>query len=246
MTAPFPASPFVIAHRGASYNAPENTLSAFLKAKELGVNWVEFDVRLSANNDVIVFHDEELNRTTNGTGKIQDYPYDYLKTLDAGSWFNAFYSHERILTLQEVLITLNALQIAANIEIKIIPENQIELVKRVLAILKELSPTIPILLSSFSYASLLYISKNDPNALIGFLMDDYLNDWQRQCNELKATTVNVNYTVLTAARIQAIKATGRSLFAYTVNDPLVADHLFNLGVDAVFSDCPPGFLTAIL
>jgi len=241
----FPSSPFVIAHRGASKSAPENTISAFLKAKALGLSWVELDVRLTAEGEVIVFHDDELQRTTTGCGNVQAYPYSYLKTLDAGSWFNPDFAYEYIPTLEEVLNCLNTHQMGVNIEIKKLSIHQTELVEKVMAILQKQSLTIPVLLSSFSYSSLLFIRKKSSEARIGFLMDEWLPHWQSQCDELNAETVNVNQTILNETRVQAIKASKRLVLAYTVNEISRAKQLFAWGVEGLFSDCPPDFLTAI-
>src|SRR5438445_1086012 len=108
----------LIAHRGASALAPENTLAAFRKAGEIGAKWVEFDVMLAADGEAVVIHDDTLDRTTNAKGNVCDYPYSYLQTLDAGSWFNPQFSHEKIPTLAEVIGVLRHCKLAANIEIK--------------------------------------------------------------------------------------------------------------------------------
>ena len=93
--------PPVIEHRGVSSYAPENTMSAFTRAVQLGIQWVEFDVMLAACGTPIIIHDESLDRTTNGHGNVGDYSYSYLRTLDAGSWFSPSYSGERIPSLEE-------------------------------------------------------------------------------------------------------------------------------------------------
>lgn len=111
-------NPPIIAHRGASKYTPENTFAAFRKAKELGINWVEFDVMLTADGEVVVIHDETLERTTNGTGAVIAQAYSYLRTLDAGSWFDPSFANEKIPTLREVIKLLNELDMFANIEIK--------------------------------------------------------------------------------------------------------------------------------
>ena len=79
----------IIAHRGAKSFAPENTLIAFQKAKDMGVCFIELDVRLSNDDSLMIIHDEFLNRTTNGEGSIHDWTYEELRTLDAGSWFRS-------------------------------------------------------------------------------------------------------------------------------------------------------------
>lgn len=93
----------IIAHRGANLTAPENTLSAFSKAIELGVDMIEIDVHLTKDKQLIVIHDELLNRTTNGTGKVSNYTLNELKVLDAGSWFSKEYAREQLPSLNEVL-----------------------------------------------------------------------------------------------------------------------------------------------
>ena len=117
--------PPVIAHRGVSALAPENTMIAFAKAKEYGLRWIEFDVTVAACGTVVVMHDDELERTTNGVGKITDVTFDYLSTLDAGSWFAPEYSGIKIPTLKDVLLFLNQNQMAANIEINPILERSL-------------------------------------------------------------------------------------------------------------------------
>src|SRR5688572_22496951 len=91
--------PRVIAHRGASAYAPENTMAAFSRAHALGAQWIEFDVWLAACGEVVVLHDETLARTTNGYGRVTDFSYAALQPLDAGSWFGHQFRQEKILTL---------------------------------------------------------------------------------------------------------------------------------------------------
>lgn len=97
------AQPFVIAHRGESSRAPENTLAAFRGALEAGADFVEFDVHLSADGVPVVIHDETVDRTTEGSGRVDTLTVAQLKALDAGSWFSAGFAGERIPTLGETL-----------------------------------------------------------------------------------------------------------------------------------------------
>jgi len=99
--------PLILAHRGARTQAPENTLAAFRLAIEQGADGIELDVRLSADGEVVVMHDETLDRTTNGRGRVKQYSLDELKRLDAGSHFSCQFAGERIPTLREVFETIN-------------------------------------------------------------------------------------------------------------------------------------------
>ena len=109
-------TPLVIAHRGDKVHAPENTLAAFEKAASNGADAVEFDVKLSADGSVIIIHDQTIDRTTNGNGKVKDLTLAELKRLDAGVQFPEKYSGEKIPTLSEVFDTVGK-KLFLNIEL---------------------------------------------------------------------------------------------------------------------------------
>ncbi len=111
----------IIAHRGASAYAPENTIAAFDKAAILGARMIEFDVMLSQDGEPFVVHDENLKRTTNGRGEVGKVDAAYIKTLDAGKWFSKKFSVKKVPPLQEVLKWLIFSDMKANIEIKPYP-----------------------------------------------------------------------------------------------------------------------------
>jgi glycerophosphoryl diester phosphodiesterase len=109
----------VAAHRGYKSAFPENTLLAFQQALELGVGMLEFDLRLSKDNVIMVFHDETLERTTNGSGKLSDHTLSELKQLDAGGWFGACFEGLKIPTLEELCELLTSYpEVLLNVEIK--------------------------------------------------------------------------------------------------------------------------------
>lgn len=235
--------PPIIAHRGASALAPENTLAAFLKAKQLGIHWVEFDVMLSASGDVIVMHDEHLDRTTNGRGKVIEYPYRYIKTLDAGSWFDQKYAAEKVPTLATTINFLEREKIAANIEIKSLLGYEALLVKHVVNAVSTFQ--MPFFISSFSRIVLEEVHRLNENISLGFLMDEWQNDWEEFCIKINAKLVDVNHEILDPHKIKKIKSTHRLLLAYTVDNPIRAKELFASGVDAVFSNCSLMFLESL-
>ena len=108
----------IIAHRGFSAIAPENTLAAFCAAIQHGANSIEFDVQLSSDGVPVIIHDPTLDRTTNGTGKVKDKTLEQLKTLDVGTWFDSKYFSERIPTLREALKAMKNLEKFAYSEVK--------------------------------------------------------------------------------------------------------------------------------
>lgn len=109
--------PLIVAHRGSSGVAPENTVAAFRRAAEDGADMVELDARMTKDFEIVVLHDRSVRRTTNGQGKIWDLTLADLRTLDAGSWFSRRFAGERIPTLRHILDILPA-HVAINIEVK--------------------------------------------------------------------------------------------------------------------------------
>ena len=107
-----------IAHRGASGHYPENTMLAFRKALEKGFNWIECDVRLTADQQVVVIHDRLVDRTTNATGEVSSFTLTEIKELDAGSWFAEEWAGEQIPTLEELLVLMEKHHARLVIEIK--------------------------------------------------------------------------------------------------------------------------------
>lgn len=240
MNSTFTFNPPVIAHRGASAYAPENTMAAFIKAAQLGIKWIEFDVMQAACGKLIVFHDERLDRTTSGKGKVSDFDYEYIRTLDAGSWFNPSYGEERVPHLGEVLLFLKNNKMFANLEIKAEQNKEeqcvIRLANEFISFFAEKPPSI--LFSSFSVEALYFLRKHIPEASIGLLLHEWDSYWKNHCKELSCVSVHVNEEIMTQEAAQEIKSMNKLLLCYTVNDPKRALELYSFGVDAVFSDVP--------
>ena len=232
--------PPVIAHRGACGYAPENTMAACIKAAQLGIKWVEFDVMLALSGEAIVFHDDRLERTTNGSGCVGDYPYVYLSTLDAGVWFAPSFSGERIPLLRQVLRFLKEMHMSANVEIKPLPGQEERTVVQALETIQTIfpQPHPAILFSSFSVEVLQYLRRYSPDCAIGLLLYEWDPGWEKTCTELNCESIHVYDGILTEKKALKIKAMGKLLLCYTVNDPLRAAELYSWGVDAVFSDVP--------
>lgn len=236
----FSFSEKVISHRGASAFAPENTWAAFEKARQMGSRQIEFDVVLSADGVPFVFHDEYLNRTTNGVGAIGLVDSAYLRSLDAGQWFSSAYQGEKIPSFEETIDWLMTTNIHPNIEIKPFPGAIKETTKTIVTMIQRRwvhSRPWP-LLSSFEREVLKLCIELAPEIPRGYLMHRWDKGWLKKAMALQCSSIHVNYKTLTLKRALGIKAEGYRLLAYTVNNPLRAETLFDWGVDAVFSDYP--------
>lgn len=141
--------PLIIAHRGAKKYAPENTMAAFRLAVEQGADGIEFDARLSSDGEVVILHDETLDRTTNGKGRVNSLSLEELKRLDAGSFFGPEFSGERIPTLREVFETLDS-GLLFDIEITDYLDLFGPLAARVVHLVKEYGLHDRVFLSSFN------------------------------------------------------------------------------------------------
>ncbi len=111
--------PRLIAHRGLSARAPENTLAAVRAAHEAGCRWVELDVQLLGDGTPVIWHDRDINRCSNGRGRLADLDIDQARRLDAGSWFDAAFAGESMATLEQMLTLIDELALGLNLELKV-------------------------------------------------------------------------------------------------------------------------------
>lgn len=222
----------IIAHRGASAYAPENTLAAFRKAKALGAQWIECDARLTLDGEIVIFHDDHLNRTTNGIGWVRFKTYAALSQLDAGAG-------ESIIRLETLLDVLDDIDLSINLEIKPSWGKVRQITEKVLAIWhKKPRKNVQMLMSSFSVPTLKIIKECDPLMPIGWNIDRWPTSWQKTADDLACVSIHCSKKIVNSERVSTIKNTGRQVLAYTVNDRVQAEKLFEMGVDAVFSDYP--------
>lgn len=235
--------PRVIAHRGASAYAPENTLAAMSQAKVLGASWVEFDVQLTRDDILVVFHDESLDRTTNGQGRLREQQYAQLAQLDAGSWFSHAFYRERIASLADMLAYLQQIGLNANIELKSLPGDEKIVAEKFALLLTQAYNKLSIscIVSSFSVDTLYYVRQLMPTIPIGILFSKWRDDWQVLAEELDCYSLHFRYNSYSKNRVVSLKKSGCKLFAYTVNDIRLAERLFAMGIDVIFTDYPDRF-----
>lgn len=234
--------PYVIAHRGISGKAPENTLAAFARACETpGIDMIELDVRLSKDDEVIVLHDRTLQRTSTGNGAARHYSTTEIRELDAGSWFDPSFSKERIPTLEEVLALVNKRR-WVNIELKsefFFPEKHELLEQRVLDTVKNLGYSDHVLFSSFNHRIVETIKRFDRGARTGVLYNIY-RDYGRMPSRL-ARRAGAEVFVcakheLTQRMLHDAQQSGVAVYVYTLNSTAVVDKMIAMGVDGILSD----------
>lgn len=238
--------PQLIAHRGASQLAPENTLSAFAQAKALGATWLEFDVQLSADHHAVIIHDDTLERTTNGQGNVKDTSWEVLRTLDAGSWFDSKFKDETIPDLQETLPWLATNNMAANVEIKAgpWPAHNIKIAEVAAPIIAPFLSKIPMVLSSFSWPALERLRQLLPQAALGMLVDlDHPKQLSTQAATIQAAyqqlgcvSLHLNNRACTADTIALCRRFASQIAVFTVNQRQRVATLMQWGVASVFSD----------
>ncbi|WP_130832396.1 glycerophosphodiester phosphodiesterase [[Erwinia] mediterraneensis] len=229
--------PHIVAHRGGGKLAPENTLAAIDAGVRYGHRMIEFDVKLSQDNEIFLLHDDTLDRTSNGWGNAGELPWEKLAQLDAGGWFSAAFNGEPLALLRDVAARCAQHQLMANIEIK--PTRGLERLtgERVALAARELwqDQSAP-LLSSFSYPALEAAMSAAPELPRGLLLDSWQENWRELTGALGCVSIHLNHRVLNAARTAALKAAGLHILVYTVNSPARARELLAWGVDAICTD----------
>jgi glycerophosphoryl diester phosphodiesterase len=237
-TGKFPV--LVTAHRGFSGDAPENTLAAFRKAMDVGSDMMELDVRFSKDGQLVVIHDDTLDRTTNGRGKVSDSTLEELKQLDAGSGFAPQFSGEQIPTLKEVLELAKG-KIPVNIEIKDDspgPYKITDLADRVLQEVKKSGMAEQVIFSSFYPSSLQRIKERDPRMWVALLFHRDWNSLGEVTGGRAFSVVNLRHSFLTREKIRRIHREGMKVNTYTVNSEEEMDRFIGWGIDGIITNHP--------
>lgn len=239
--------PRIIAHRGSPRAAPENTLASFRQAAAEGAAWVEFDASLTADNRVVVFHDDDLDRTSDGSGPLAGTTFDAVQFLDAGAWFAPAFRGEMIPTLEEALELFAALGLGFNIELKTDPGREVELAEVALPIAADCWPNdLPTpVISSFSRQAVAAAKEVLPAWPRAMLFDRLPEDWREVGKSLDAVSINLSQRHLTREQVMEVRGAGYAVMAYTVNEPARASALFDWGVDAIFTDIPGEMLRQV-
>ena len=238
--------PKIIAHRGANRLAPENTLAAFKKAKEKGCHWVEFDVTLSSDEIPVVIHDDTLDRTTTGTGAVNAYPLQTLKSLDIACSKTG--KHYSIPSLVEALECLQAHHMYANIELIYTPDSLHQnrrLAERTCEVLTAYPGIMNTgILSSLSPEILTRVRQILPQMRLAPIIDRtsplafkrQLTSLANLYDTLGGYSLHIHQDMVTPSTLPELLAISPRIICWTVNDARQAHDLFSLGVQSIISD----------
>ncbi|MFW5713232.1 MAG: glycerophosphodiester phosphodiesterase [Brevefilum sp.] len=219
----------IIAHRGASAQAPENTMSAFQLALDLQADGIELDVMLTADQQVVVIHDDTVDRTTNGTGQVADMTLEEIRQLDAGEG-------EKIPTLSEVLDRFGG-KCLINIELKNYTSIFNRLPVEVSNLLKSHNLVEDILVSSFNPFNLPRVRRRIPDISLGLITQpQQAKRWIWRFFEYDA--LHPHFDDVDAIIVSALHARNREVNVWTVDDPEEINRVVNLDVDGIITNDP--------
>jgi len=233
-----------IAHRGASGSAPEHTQPAFERALAIGVDMIELDVQLSRDEELVVIHDLDLERTTSGHGPVRAHDVAHLTSLDAGRWFGSAFAGQRVLTLAEVIGIVGS-HARLNVEVKAPAADWDRLAPKLTAMLRSHGLIESTVISSFETGALAAVRAVSADARIGLLWQDpdFADAWD-WASHLGATSFHPHWALVSSEMVDAAHRSGLQVLVWTVNDVAAMRYLLALGVDGIMSDFPERFADA--
>lgn len=232
--------PIIFAHRGSSAYAPENTLAAFELAVRQGADAIELDTKLSADGQVVVIHDQTLDRTTSQSGRVRDFTLAEIRKLEAGSHFDIAFKGEPIPTLDKVLEAVGK-RIYINIEIANYATLTDKLPVKVAELVKRYEMEERVIFSSFNPLALLRTRRILPEVPTGLLAiagssGNWARSWPGRLIHYKS--LHPEQRDVTPDLVKQAHQKGHPVFVYTVNRADEMNMLFEMGVDGIFTDDP--------
>jgi glycerophosphoryl diester phosphodiesterase len=232
--------PLNFAHRGASYEAPANTLAAFLLAVELGADGIELDVHLSKDGEAVVVHDFTLEATTDGEGLVRNKTLAELKELDAGIWFDPAFIGQRIPTLQEVIDAVGD-RLLFNIELKTASVRDDGLAAVVVRTIEENHLLDRVVVSSFNPLAIRWIKRLNPWVPVGLLYAPDMpfllrRPWLQRL--LRPEALHPHYTLVDGEYVRRARKRGCRVHVWTADDPGEMWQLMRMDVDLIITNRP--------
>lgn len=229
--------PLNVAHRGASALAPENTMAAFERGFELGADALELDLHVTRDGELVVIHDDTLDRTTDGHGPVHEKTLVELKRLDAGRWFGEGFAGEAIPTLTEVLRCF-AGRIPLALEVKAGSAFFPGIEERVITALRQHSAIEHAAIASFDHYALRRLKEIEPALRTAALLVGRPVSVSAVAGSCKADALALESSLITTTEVEACRAAGLQLVVWVVNDPKRMVHFIDLGVDGIITDRP--------
>ena len=227
------------AHRGASKQAPENTLAALRLAVKLGATMAEIDLQQTADNEMVLFHDDNLNRTSNGSGPLWEKSLTQLKTLDAGAWFSDDFQAEPIPTLEMVIAAL-AGKLKWNLELKLHGHER-NLEHLVVQKIKSLNCGPGCLITSFDHPTIDRLLDIAPHLKVGYIVGK--GGWHDSLLDAKVSVLSLEKTLITPELVRRAHAVGKEIHAWTVDQEKEMQRLQAAKVDVLISNHPDRVFT---
>ncbi|MEK7232263.1 MAG: glycerophosphodiester phosphodiesterase family protein [Elusimicrobiota bacterium] len=228
----------VIAHRGASGHAPENTMAAFLRALTMGAPAIELDVHQTLDHELVVAHDDDLKRCGRDKRRIKNVHWDDISGLDVGAWFDKGFAGERLPRLADVFDILPR-TVELHVEIKRGSSVYPGIEERVVDMIHKRGALARTVVSSFDHAALYSVRSLDEKVRIGYLLGlTTLQTAFREMSDIAAESLNLSVRQTLARTIKAAHSRGLKILVYTVNTPVERDSLNRLGVDGIFCNYP--------
>ena len=231
-----------VAHRGASGYAPENTIAAFDKARDMKADYIEIDVQRSKDGKLVIIHDTTVDRTTDGTGHVKDLTFEQLRSLDAGSFKGEQFSSEKIPSFEEVLDRYHG-KIGILIEMKA-PELYPGIEEEVAQQLRERNLDKPqnnkIIIQSFNFDTVKKMNDLLPKVPMGVLTSSTTHTTDQALKEFAtyADYFNPSYGLVTKELVDKVHALGMKISSWTVRSHEAAQFLIDMKVDAIITDYP--------
>ncbi|MHA3724848.1 glycerophosphodiester phosphodiesterase [Leucobacter sp. HY1910] len=228
----------IVSHRGAAALAPENTLAAMRVAIDQGVDFVETDVQLTSDGVPVLLHDLTLDRTTNGNGPVAMRDFAYVRSLDAGSWFDAAHAGEQVPTLEEFLDVLETANVRALVELK--GEWTSEQLAAVGDLLQSRYMVNRVALQSFDEATLRGLQEIAPQFARVMLTREWDEAMVQLARELEVSAVGGRPKLIDRDRslLGDLRSAGIGSLAYTLNKPGRWDRAIERGIDLIVTDDP--------
>ncbi|MCB5361099.1 glycerophosphodiester phosphodiesterase family protein [Vibrio lentus] len=234
-------SSIIVGHRGVAGTHPENTKVSIEQAANLGLKWVEVDIQVTLDEQLVVCHDHTLERCSDGKGRVDEHTLAELRLLDFGRWKSEQFTGEKILTLTELLSLVEVHDLSVNLEIKVDSKHQAPHVVDLLhtELIRSTLDTDRILLSSFSHQVVAEMAHHLPRYRVGVITEQLTQADLLLINEVKAFSCHMNYEHVDQNDLDTLKEANIQTWCYTVNDPSHFEFLSK--VDAVFTDFPNQF-----